>query len=339
MCGPKMSFTPVSTRWQLREGQDIQLVPTRRVSRLGDLTTSEYEELWALLHAGEQQLRQDGQATIIRMAPSADDHLVVRIVPTPGYPFASGGGLAEALRGSLARRPGSRPRREPSSLVRGVVQVLDAAQRCTPYDPLLRRWRGPLPRDPAPPTFPRPVEWLLGRLGSPAGRRLSADFATVYVALWFVVLAISLTLACFAGPWGAAVGAALAAYRSLDIATFQARSLVDRRAQVRASFERTLVFVGINVLELAVAAATLCVGALGLAPIDGARVAFGVVTLTGGAPDGGAPELAFQVAFTLVSLTVLAGALAVVVGLVGQGIDEGSHESKPAGIASDDAPE
>lgn len=332
-----MSFTPVSTHWQLSQGQDVQLVSARRVSRLADLTTSEYEELWVLLQAGEQQLRRGGQATIIRMAPSDDDHLVVRIVPTSGHRFDSGGGLAEALRASLARRPAARPRREPSSLVRGVVRILDAAQRCTLYDPLLRRWRGPLPRDPAPPVFPRPVEWLLGRLGAQAGRRSSADFATVYVGLWLVVLAVSLALACFAGPAGAAIGAALAAYRSVDIATFQARSLVDRRAQVRASFERTLVFVGINILELAIAATALYVSALGLAPVDGARVAFGVVTLTGGAPGGGAPELALQVVFTLISLTVLAGALAVVVGLVGQGIDEGSHESKPAGIASDDA--
>jgi hypothetical protein len=229
--------------------------------------------------------------------------------------------------------------REPSPIVRRVVSGLNRCQKAMPYDPLLRRWRGPLPRDPDAPPFPPPVEGALARIGQPSGERSSADAATVYVGLWLAVL---LLLAVAAAEWSDSVVlelvAILAALRAFDVATFQLRVLLDRNASLLASFERTLLFVGINLFEMILALAILLIAWVGVDPHQGFRDAFGIVTLTDAPVFQSDLGFSLRVTFTGISIVLLAGAGAVVLGLVGRDIDEAPHESKPPGIASDDTP-
>jgi diadenosine tetraphosphate (Ap4A) HIT family hydrolase len=347
--------------WTLNRNVDanrpsLVLQARRHVAHIAELTAAETDDLARLLPAIDDAMRAQvgAERTHVLLLAEASPHVHWHLVPrfredehgvvglqllSVEPPVPEVPGLVEAV--ADAARQDSRVTgrsQEPSPIVRRVVAGLDRCQKLMPYDPLLRRWRGPLPRDPEAPPFRPAIERTLARAGQPSGERSSADAATVYVGLWLVVL-IGLALFSVLWPNGLAVEllASLAALRAFDVATFQLRVLLDRRASLLASFERTLLFLGVNLLEMALALAVLLIAWAGIAPDQAFRDAFGIVTLTDAPAFASDVAFALRVAFTAISIVLLAGAGAVVLGLVGRDVDEAPHESKPPGIASDDA--
>jgi hypothetical protein len=159
----------------------------------------------------------------------------------------------------------------------------------------------------------------------------------LYVGLWlFALLVLTAVALVTPGWWLLPVVAVLAAIRTVDVASFQLRYLLDRDHSMLVSFERTLLLLGANVAEMVLALTVLLTAWVGRAPGTAIREAFGIVTLTDApaTPETGAFIL--RVIFTAVSITLLAGAGGVILGLVGRDVEEASHESKPRGIASDD---
>jgi diadenosine tetraphosphate (Ap4A) HIT family hydrolase len=330
----------------------------RHVERLGDLTRLESDALGAILTVVESEVRTELRAERVHFLLLGEScahvhfHVVPRwngdgphvgvdlldIPPPTGLVDASGDeiasrvakGVTDGLR--LAARPP-----EPSPIVRWVIAALDSAQRLTVYDAGLSRWRQPLSRDGRVRSFPRVVEHGLQAFGLPRGKRVSADFATVYVLAWLAALVTCTVLvAMTTSRLLAAILALIAAWRAFDIATFQMRSILDRRASMLASFERTLLFLGINVAELVLALGILIVAVDAQRPHDAFRIAFGIVTLTEPPATPSAAMFALKVVFSAISIILLAGAAGVALGLVGRDIEEAPHETKPAGIASDD---
>ena len=290
------------TGWVLNRHVDaarpaLVLQTRRHVGHLGELTRIEADGLAQLLPVIDSVLRELSGAERIHVvllaesAPHVHWHFIPRydddpagvagmalLASPPSVPEPER--IVERVRRAVETktRLGGRPV-EPSPIVRWLVRLLDAVQRRTPYDPLLRRWRGPIARDPHPPRFPSLIEWLLRRIGQPLGARASADAATVYVATLLALLtAICVLVSLWPRWWLVPFLGVLAAYRVVDVATFQLRSLLDRRASILASFERTLMFLGINLAEMVLALGIMLVAWDRRSPGAAFRDAFGIVT-------------------------------------------------------------
>jgi hypothetical protein len=194
---------------------------------------------------------------------------------------------------------------EPHAIVRAVVsahKLFDA--QVSPYYRLMRRfWSG----------------------------RSPADFAPVYVLGWLGVLILLLA----ATPlWRGAVVvmpilvAGIAAFRWLDAVLFEVGVILDRRQDLLAGYERSLVLAVLNLLELSI------IGAIWLLALgsDGSvgRIwlhTFSLTTLTG-TPEYGDGWQALAQALTQVGgMVFLAGAIAILLGVIGERFREGRSES------------
>jgi hypothetical protein len=226
---------------------------------------------------------------------------------------------------------------EPAPAVRGFLRLTGAAQRVMLYDPLVRRWRPARPRDPQSPAFPAWVERLLERWGHPRPKRRAADVATLYVGLWlFALLVLAAVTFVTPGWWLLPVVAVLAAMRTVDVASFQLRYLLDRNHSMHESFERSLLLLGVNVAEMVLALTVLLTAWVDRAPGTAIREAFGIVTLTDAPATPEAGAFILRIIFTVVSIALLAGAGGVILGLVGRDVEEAPHGWTPRGISSDD---
>lgn len=187
---------------------------------------------------------------------------------------------------------------EPSSLVKLVVSVLHGLQQLSVYS-LLERFV---------PT------WAGGAK------------AEIYVPTWLAILAVLLASApanqSEVGATTLVVGS-VAAYRFLDILTFELMILLSRAQGALHSYTRSFVLLGLNVVEVALAVAVFWRMDLPISTWQAFVSGFDVATLRGALPhDAG---LAMQVAYVAGSagaLILLAGALSMVVSLIAAGFEE-----------------
>ena len=181
----------------------------RHVAHLGALTRLESDALGGILTVVEAEVRAELKPERVHFlllgesAAHVHFHVVPRwdgdgpvfgidlldVPPPDGVVDASGDQIASRVAKGVVDglRLTARPP-EPSPIVRWVINALDKAQRLTPYDAGLARWRQSLARDRHVRSFPRVVESALHAVGLPRNKRVSADFATVYVLGWLTAL-------------------------------------------------------------------------------------------------------------------------------------------------------
>lgn len=178
---------------------------------------------------------------------------------------------------------------EPSRLVRAIVRVLDVIQLLSLYS-VVRR--------------------MVPALRGPG-------FAEIYVLTWLGLLIAILELTT--AGWG--VGVAL--YRLADLTTHELKILLDRSSRGLASFTRSLVLLGVNLLEIAVILGIAIRYAEDVRPFAAFIRGFEIVTLRSVATQGVLSSELVTFGGTAIALIFLAGGLSMVVGLIGESFREG----------------
>jgi len=176
---------------------------------------------------------------------------------------------------------------EPSFLVRGVLRLAAISRAISPYRLLIRQ-------------NPQPAA------------------AEIYVLAWLGLLAL-----CLVGiRWIGWVGVTIVVFRFFDLNLYQVSIMLDRAQRVLSSYPRSLVLTALNLVELTLMTATVARWKLGMSVPSALYGAFNVVVARSTSLDRNA-FLKVASALAIVSaLLLLAGMLAMLLGLVGQSFRE-----------------
>ena len=175
-------------------------------------------------------------------------------------------------------------------------------------------------------------EWLrrLWKRRHPDDARWSASFAPVYVyLLWLPVLLVLFATHVTApgnGPLRALLG--LAAWRLADIANFYVGLFFDRRQNLLAGFERSLLCLVGNFVETVVATAVLLEAAAGDSRTDAWVHALSILTFVALPFNADPWPVVVESVAAFIALLLTAGGLSMLVGAIGGKFRVGAHEGR-----------